>query len=619
MSNKRIYLLLTMILLVFFTALSLQAEEEPKNLYGKLMFGYRFVDTSGAVERYKQDINLDEGLRIFNFNLQIAPNETFKNLFDRIDINMYNFGGDPYETFRLAIQKSGRYKFQYDRRKSTYFYSDQHEVGDHLFNPFIFDFDRTMDNIFVRFYVNKNIDVYANFDRFDKMGDSVITLDINRIEFEFDKPIQEEYRQIAVGIDLHMEKGSFVFEEKIMDYTNTNSLFLPGAADGGPGARYPSTLNFFTLDQPYDLKTYTHTFKASARPIDRLFIKGYAQISNQDMDLSYSEEADGINYLGKFFEYGLSGNGRFDRDIQVYDLDVTYLLLDKLALIGAFRFQDFEQDGFFTVDNAQQESMLKYTNRAIEGGLQYQFSPGLALTAGYRNEVRDLEGAETVTYEEQTTRNGLFGNIKWNISRASRIMADYQYGTYDNPYTLISPTNFHRFRFTAKANLKKFNFSGSYLWNKTESEVYENLWNSRKHQMSFRAGYHGEKIQVFGGYSYIDVQHESDRIIAYPPAWSGSGTFPWEILYEGKSNLLDASLSVDLSNNWRLGGYTNVYWNRGFWEIDRFTIKGYTEYAFDNGLITQVGYRYIDFEESLSGFNDYSAHIFEISFGYRWK
>ncbi|MDH5386704.1 MAG: hypothetical protein OEY18_18540, partial [Candidatus Aminicenantes bacterium] len=192
-------------------------------------------------------------------------------------------------------------------------------------------------------------------------------------------------------------------------------------------------------------------------------------------------------------------------------------------------------------------------------------------------------------------------------------------GTYDEPYTLISPTSFHRFRFTAKVRKDNFNFSGSYLWNKSESEVYDDLWNSTKNQLSLRAGYHGKKVQIFGGYSLIDVEHKGDRKVAYPPSWTGAGTFLWEIFYEGKSNLLDASVSADLANNWRIGGYTNFYWNRGFWEIDRFTLKGYVEYTFSNGFITQLGYRYVDFEESLSGFNDYSASIFEISFGYRWK
>ena len=619
MGYKKILLSITLALFVLSAAFSLQAEDTSKNLHGKLLFGYRFVDTTGTVERYKQDINLDEGLRLFNFNLQITPNETFKNLFDRIDINMNNFGGDPYETFRLAIQKSGRYKFQYDRRKSNYFYADQHEIsGGHLYNPFTFNFDRTMDNMFFKFLMHKNVDLYVNFDRYSKNGESVLTLDINRIEFEFDKPIEENFKEFAIGIDFHMNNFSFVFEEKVMDYENANSLFLPGAIDGGEGARYPSELNYFTLDQPYDLKTYTHTFKATARAFDRLLIKGFAQISNQDMDLAYAEEADGINYLGRFFTYGQSGSGNFERKINLFDFDVTYLMSDNLAFVGAFRFQDFDQSGHLTVDGEKEEAMLKYNTKAAEGGLQYQFSPRMALTAGYRYEIRKLDGTETVAYEDTTTRNGLFGNLKWS-SRVFKLTADYQFGDYKDPYTLISPTSFHRFRFTAKANIKDFNFSGSFLWNQAKSEVYDDSWNSTKNQLILRVGYHGRKIQVFGGYSLIDVEHKGDRIIAYPPSWEGPGSFPWDILYEGKSNLLDAFLSVDVANNWKIGGYMNVYWNRGFWEIDRFTLKIYVEHTFKNGLVTQIGYRYVDFEEKLSGFNDYSANIFEISFGYNWK
>ncbi len=619
MRSKKIFIIFALTVFVFSAALSLQAQEQSKNLYGKLMFGYRFVDTSGTVERYKQDINLDDGLRLFNFSLQITPNETFKNLFDRIDINMYNFGGDPYETFRLAIQKSGKYKFQYDRRKSNYFYADQHEIdGGHLYNPFTFNFDRTMDSMFFKLFLHQYVDVYVNFDRYSKIGDSTLTLDINRIEFEFDKPIEENYKQFAIGVDFHLKNFTFVFEERVMDYENTNSLFLPGAADGGEGSRYPSELNYFTLDQPYDLKTYTHTFKATGRAFDRLLINGFAQISNQDMDLTYTEEADGIDYLGKFFMYGQGGTGNFERNINLFDFDVTYLMFDKLAVVAAFRFNDFEQEGHITIDGEKEDAMLKYNNKAAEGGLQYQFSPRMVLTAGYRYEIRELDGIETVTYEEKTIRHGLYGNVKWDI-RDFKITADYQFGDYKDPFTLISPTSFHRFRFTAKANINEFNFSGSYLWNKANSEVYNDRWNSTKNQLSLRAGYQGQKIQVFAGYSLLDVEHKGDRTIAFPPSWEGPGSFPWDILYEGKSNLFDASLSADLENNWTVGGYANVYSNRGFWEIDRFTLKAYVEYTFNNGLVSQIGYRYVDFKENLSGFNDYSANIIEISFGYRWK
>lgn len=619
MRNKKIVLALTLTALVFSSALSLQAQEQSKNLYGKFLFGYRFVDTSGTLERYKQDINLDDGLRLFNFNLQITPNEAMKNLFDRIDINMYNFGGDPYETFQLAIQKAGAYRFQYDRKKSNYFYADQHEIdGGHLYNPFTFDFDRTMDSMFFKVQPHKYLDLYVNFDRYSKIGDSTLTMDINRIEFEFDKPIEEDYKQFAIGIDVHVKNFSFGFEERLMDYTNTNSLFLPGLADGGEGARYPSELNFFTLDQPYDLKTYTHTFKATGHLFDRLLINGLAQFNNQKMDLSYTEEADGIDYLGKFFMYDHAGKGEFDRNINLFDVDVTYLMFDRMAIVAAFRFNDFEQEGYLTVDGEKEDAMFSYNNTAAEGGLQYQFSPRMVVTAGYRYEIRKLDGIETVTYEEETTRNGFYGNINWDI-REFKITADYQFGDYKDPFTLISPTSFHRFRFTAKANVKNFNFSGSYLWNKSKSEIYDDLWDSSKNQLNLRMAYNGQKIHVSAGYALIDVEHKGNRVIEYPPTWTGPGSFPWDILYEGKSNLFDASLSVDLAGDWTLGGYANIYSNRGFWDIDRFTLKAYAEYTFKNGLVSQIGYRYVDFEEKMSGFNDYTANIIEISFGYRWK
>jgi hypothetical protein len=619
MRKKRIVFALALTAFVLSTALAVQAQEQPKTLKGKFMFGYRFVDTSGTVERYKQDINLDDGLRLFNFSLQITPNEAFKNLFDRIDLNMYNFGGDPYETFHLAIQKIGTYKFQYNRRKSNYFYADQHEIsGGELYDPFTFNFDRTMDSMVFEFQVHENVDVYANFDRYGKFGDSTMTLDLNRVEFEFDKPIEENYRAFALGVNVRIKDFSFVLEERVMDYDNANSYFLPGAAGGGEGAHYPSALNYFSIDQPYDLKTYTHTFKATGRLFDRLLINGQARISNQDMDLTYTEEASGADYLGKFFLYDHGGTGAFERDINLFDIDVTYLMFDKLALVAAFRLNDFDQEGYLTVDGERKDAMLSYQNTAAEGGVQYQFSPRMVLTAGYRYEIRELDGTETVTYEDQTVRNGIYGNIKWNI-KAFKFTADYQFGDYNDPFTLISPTSFNRFRITAKANIADFNFSGSYLYNKATSEVYDNEWNSSRNQFNLRAGYHGQTIQVFAGYSLIDVEHKGNRTISYPPSWEGPGSFPWDIHYEGKSNLFDASLSANLDDNWTLGGYANLYSTRGFWEIDRFTFKAYVEYTFNNGLVSQIGYRYVNFEENLSGFNDYSANIIEISFGYRWK
>jgi len=622
MRRKKILLAVILSIFVFSVAFSLQAEDKDKTFYGNFMFGYRTVDTSGpgADFKYKEDINLDDGVRLFNFSLHFVPKEKLKKFFDRIDINVYNFGGDPFETFGLSIQKYGTYKFQYDRKKAVYFYHDLHEAGGDIYDLHTFNFDRIMDSGFLNICLGSHVDLYLNFDRYTKKGESVTTFDINRIEFEFDKPISEESNEVAVGVDVKLKRYSFVFEEKIQDYENSNSLFQPGYADGGASARYPSSLNYFYLNQPYDLKTYTTTFKFNARPFNNLLIAGSAQISNQNMDITYSEDEYGIDYLGNTFMYTFRGEGNFKRQIQLYDFDISYLLLNKLAIIGAFRYHDFEQDGSLTVDGVKESAILNFDTFDFEGGLQYQFSPKFALTLGYRFESRDLEGTETVTHEDETLRSGFFGNLKWDFRRALKLTLDFQRSYYDGPYTLISPTIFDRFRVTAKLRVKQFNFSGSYLLKKSESEIGADLWKSTKNQLNLRLGYNTENVRIFTGYSLIDVEHKGDRTVAYPPSWSGpGGTFLWSILYEGESHLFDGSFSLKLGKNWKIGSYANSYSNKGFWEISRTTLKEYLEYTFESGLITQLAYRYVDFKEKSSGFNDYKANILELSFGYRWE
>ena len=620
---RKTKILLPILLLGFILSMtfSLSAEDGAKKFKGDLKFGYRFVDTSGAYTKYKEDINLGSGAYLHSFNLSYTPEETLKTFFDRLDISVRNLGIEPFQSFDLAVQKYGSYKFKWERRKSTYFYADQTLFDGHLYDYHTFDFDRTMDSASFTLEASKNVKLFASYFGFTKKGMSVTTLDINRIEFEFDKPIEEKSDEIAVGVDVHFSRLSLVYEAKVREYENTNSYFLPGAADGGEGASYPSSLSYFYMDQPYDLKSLTHTFKLNTKPIDSLLIKGIAQISDLDMDLDYSEEADGVSYLGRPFDYSMSGTGKFERKIGLYELDLTYLVTHKLAVIGAVRSHDFKQEGSMTVDGEKMTSDPKFNTLGIEAGLQYQFSSKFGLTLGYRNEKRKLksEELETVDYESDTTRNGIFGNLQWTPSRIFNLTFDYQHGSYDNPYTLASPMSFNRFRTTAKVRLQEFYGSAALTLEKSKNDLYDELWESSKNMFNLRAGYHTEKIKAFAGFAVIDVKHTGDRAVEYPPDWSGpGGVFMWEIMYEGKSTLWDFYLDWDLNEQWSFGAYANFYKNSGFWEIKRTTFKAYVEYEFLMGLEAELAYRIVDYKEPLSGFNDYKANIFEISFGYSW-
>lgn len=620
MRSKKIILPVLLAAFVFTLAFSLQAQDEKKGLTGTFQFGYRMVDTQGALTKYKEDINLEKGMRLFNLNLHYTPTKNLEKLFDSLDLTIYNFGGDPFESFGLSVQKTGLYKFQYDRKKSTYFYDDQTTADGALYDHHTFDFVRYIDSGSLTVNVNKFVNFYLNYDQYTKEGESVTTFDINRVEFEFDKPVKEKSKTVSIGADFHIKRLSLLLEGKKAKFSNENSLFLPGIAGGEAGAHYPSALDYFVINQPYDLETDTFTLKVSANPFNNLLIAASGQWNTQDMNLNFSEGAIGTDYLGYSFENSYEGAGTFDRKFSLLEADLTYLLFNKFAIVGAVRYNDFEQSGSMTIGSATESQDIGYDTIAVEGGLQFSLSSKFAITGGYRWEERDLIGLETVEYKTETSRSGFFGNLKANLFKGFSLTLDYQDGKTENPYTLIGPTDTSRFKAAAKYRSGGLTLSTSILTKRSESDVFgQSAWVSDRDQFNFRIGYRADTFSVSLGYSTINVQHAATRSIWYPPAWSGGpGTFAWTIDYEGKSNLIDGSVSLAISEDFHIGAYYNSYKNEGFWEIQRSTLKGYVEYSFNNGLIASVGYRSIDYEGNSSA-ETYKANIIEFSFGYRWK
>src|SRR4030042_220742 len=127
-------------------------------------------------------------------------------------------------------------------------------------------------------------------------------------------------------------------------------------------------------------------------------------------------------------------------------------------------------------------------------------------------------------------------------------------------------------------------------------------------------------FKAFAGFPFPQSKREGERGVDTPRSFGGpGGAFLWEILYEGKGSIFDASLSFELSQALKAGAYALLYNNTGSYEIGRTNLKLYLEYNFIGGYVAQAGIRHVNFRAERGGFNDYKANIFELSFGYRWK
>src|SRR6185295_6393226 len=98
-------------------------EEKPvpaeRSLTGSVDLGYRWISgVGGSFDTYRSIVDLGEGPKLFGVDLTLAqPGNKF---FDRAEIHGNNWG-DPYNTARARIVKTGIYDFSADYRNIAYF------------------------------------------------------------------------------------------------------------------------------------------------------------------------------------------------------------------------------------------------------------------------------------------------------------------------------------------------------------------------------------------------------------------------------------------------------------------------------------------------------------------
>lgn len=457
------------------TPLSTSAQEEPSMgidavpflVTGDFDVGYRWVDTNGNEDKYREDLNYGSGPRLFNLNMNITPvGSTF---FDLANVYASHLGGEPFQSFGVTVEKFGNYKFSYRRNQSLYFYHDtilpvelagEHanaRAGDfHTFN-----FERTTDVFDFDIDLNEMWNVFVKAYRTGRKGESTTTYDISRDEFEFDKPLDWKTNDIAVGFQAKGEKFSIYFDQSWRDYEDDGHIFLPGFSVGDP--ENATVLASFNQLLPFNFEMPQTTVKANIRPNSRTVINVGYVYGNLDGEFEYDERAEGTAFNGQPLTEHFAGRGTVDRKINLFDVDATFDVGEIMSIVGSFRVRRMEQKGsLLCTIGPCAESELDQGERVnsdynidsdiFRFGVRVFPNPRAQITAGLDFENRKVDHIVNgdVDEEPNTKRqptfffNGVYAHPKANI------LAEYERGSYENPFTLVSPESLNRFKVRAR-------------------------------------------------------------------------------------------------------------------------------------------------------------------------
>lgn len=588
---------------------------------GHFSVGLREVKVSGDDTKYRQHVNLEDGPRLFAVGVSLEPGSAHAAAPDRLTLDASGIGGDPYQTLRLEARKYGGYRFTYDHQRSDYFYEDlltrpedasvEGSTGGDFHH---FDFERERDRVKLDVDIGDRAGLTMGFDRYEKNGDGTTTLDIEREEFELDKPIDETMQRYDLGFHYSWDRVELTINEQWQDYENASSAFLPGASPGSePGA--PAELDFFILDQPYQYDARDHAIGLRLRPGDRWDVELNARLGDLDLDMDARERSQGRDFLGNPFDRDVGGNGAVDRDTEFFQVTTAYSVTDRARITAAASHNKLNQDGelSFGADDGSSEWEIETTG--FDAGVELAITPSLAAGAGWSHQKRDSRYRQTLedfqkTDDVETDRNGYYAHVHYRPMAGLTLTASVEDNSIDDPFTVASATDTLRYRLRARYRHAS-GVSISATHSQTKHENDNSGWQSNTRQTDVRLTHATDRLTVSLGVAMVDLERDIDQLVT-----GGSRQDLFAISYSADASFWDAAASWRLTDSVNLAASFRSYDNDGSFEVDRDDARASIEVALPASYALQLSYRNVDFQEDELEFFD--ADIWELALRYRW-
>ena len=623
--------LLTGLFYLFFCFGGAPLAAEDEKLGGQFVIGYRFVDTDGSEGKYRQHLGLEEGVRLFGLRFHLEPDS---DLLDRVDLRLDHLGGDPYESMHFGARKYGAYRFELDRRKSTYFYEDfilsvndtepgLAEAGD--FHTW--DVDRVHDRALFEARLSDRVLLDLSFDRYTRSGESTTVFDIQRDEFELDRPIDESLDEFGAALQIDLGKVTLVLDERVRDFENASHIFLPGRSLGDD-PEDAAILDFYFLDQPTDLETRQHTLRLNGRPSKRFSIAASASRQQIDLETLADERAGGTGFNGRPFETSAQGPGRVERDADLFDVDLSFLVTPRLALVAGVRSYSLEQDGSFALDDEAGGQVWDLETTGVDLGLELAVTDDLTIGGGLVHEQRDAgfvtfeegSGSGLPLHEESTDLTGVFASVTYEPIAQLTLDLHVEDSSIDDAFTDASPTDRERIKLRVRyRNETGFYATASYRG--YERENSRSGWSSSVDHLDLRIGYRVESWDFSLGGATLDNDHSILQTVTTLPGFGGGQIFPYPIFFESDAEFVDARVAWQQggsgSGGPRIEAVLRSFENDGSFARERDDFRLTAEIPLPKNYLLYGSFRTVDYSD-VRTLNDYEADVAELGFGYRF-
>ena len=443
------------------------ADPSPYNFSGAVSFGYRFLDLNGDQGKYNQVLNLQEGFRVFDTQLDFLSNEVGTGWFDRFTITAQNLGGDPYPAIAVQFRKHGLYELRLGYRATQYFV----DLPQTAFTPSRAWHDRRrFSDLELRYTPARDLRIRLFYNRTRRAGNDLAESPFFFIpvgpqvwsafgranDLRWLVPLREEADLFGVGIDYRLKNTNLHLEQSMRIYDNPAELRgfsgLPIELLGPLSPGQNLLVQRWTGNSHQELPTTSLRFDTQV--LSRLQLRGGYIYSSS----SGPGDLDGtiISPLGGSqppISLNITGRGDSNLTSHTGEFGFTLNLLRRLDVITDYRYQTFRQLSAQTLHAERadfpapvllNDETLRwdYGLHTLETQLAFVPSETLRVQAGLRflkqdvthklNEQATLGTGRTWTYTPVV-------RVSWKPLSSLSVRGEFESRTVVDPYVRIGP------------------------------------------------------------------------------------------------------------------------------------------------------------------------------------
>ena len=536
---------------------------------GSIELGYRLTDVDGR-ERYKEVVNLMEGLRLFDLTLVGRNLDEKKGLVDFFSFNVSGIG-DPFPSGRLEIKKNKAYDIIATYREYKYFFNRE----DNFFFTDNHDFNQRSrrGTLALSLFPKEDFRLNLGYSHSQRDGDAAVP----RLTFPFavEQELKERLNEYFISADFPIGNWDFHIKQSFWSFLNRNKTKGP---------------QFEERDE--HVGTYVSTIKTHTRFGERW-----------DLDAGYIyAHSKGESDLTTVPEIGVdSGKGRFNFNTHIFELGLSYLLTEGLLFHADYRFHTLDQDGRANTDqllSSPANTGTDFNMLAHTGSFQLEYLPreNLTVRAGYRVQYRDINGENFVVSQfdggkdpgnTEVFAHGWIASADWKPYKFLTFFGEYQGSNFDNPYTRISPDseNIAKIKVKYDTPIQSLSLKGTALWKRRVNPDQEyrvdvrDFIGTATYQPALITG-----LSLDGSITYEKIQDKKDIFNAVPftfetfifdsSALIYSGGISFEGIYKGLGARVNASYAKTWKeNSQRYADGTLSLWYKNKWVTPIITLE----------------------------------------------